>query len=293
MSEITTSNATTNAAMSTINNNTPINNEVDEPQRVRAPRRTPGPANTTLLVPYIEELRDEIANNGDIVEAPWELSQSNAVLVAILTNGIPDALANASAPKSAAEREFVSCADRAGWSHRKIAAYLGRSEQASRLIRLQEHTPATRRGTGRRATQAILAPVDMTAAVDMVVDALRAPPSTPTSTPDMSGTLTLRNASEESTSDSELKASVRSCLDSARASEQSGVFLDHKVRLPPIHRLGAWRSTESYDLAKVAARDGASLLPPRCPFPVEPFAEASGPPNSWGEYMARYTALTR
>jgi len=85
----------------------------------------------------MEKCRRDLIAEGRTAGVEWwptGITSTNAVVNDIKDHGVPDALANMKLPRDADTLDFVFHAKNSGWKHGQIAACIGRTEQASRLI---------------------------------------------------------------------------------------------------------------------------------------------------------------
>lgn len=98
---------------------------------------------------FADDTSASIARKGGNVDMPPGITDQNEVIARIIRGGVPEAHSRQTEKWSNDEKDFVWCARK--WKHSTIAAYLGRTEQASRLQRL--HEADERRGGSRGSTQ--------------------------------------------------------------------------------------------------------------------------------------------
>lgn len=103
---------------------------------VKVQRKPAKEADPEIMRKHVEDLKLELEREGENFRWPLGLTAGNAVVARIRTPAdVPDALSLQTSKRDAATSDFVYCAKQdSRWSHGKIAACIGRSEQASRLI---------------------------------------------------------------------------------------------------------------------------------------------------------------
>ncbi|KEQ72951.1 hypothetical protein M436DRAFT_64117 [Aureobasidium namibiae CBS 147.97] len=103
---------------------------------VKTQRKPAKGANPEIMRKHIEDLKLELEREGENFRWPLGLTAGNVVVAKIKKPAdVPDALSLQTSKRDAATSDFVYCAKQnSRWSHGKIAACIGRSEQASRLI---------------------------------------------------------------------------------------------------------------------------------------------------------------
>ena len=106
---------------------------IDRAVRVR--RKCATDADPRIMEKHIRNLKLERARQGENFRWPEGLTAGNAVVAGIEESGVPVALSCKKNSRDSATLDFVLCAKQnSHWSHGKIAACIGRSEQATRLI---------------------------------------------------------------------------------------------------------------------------------------------------------------
>ena len=117
----------------------PINRAVRAQRNINRPqmtqRRSATDADPRIMEKHVRNLKLERAQQGENFRWPEGLTAGNAVVAGIEESGVPVALSCKKNSRDSATLDFVLCAKQnSHWSHGKIAACIGRSEQATRLI---------------------------------------------------------------------------------------------------------------------------------------------------------------
>jgi hypothetical protein len=95
-------------------------------------RRSPRAPNLEELAEKVQELNDEL--RGADFRWPAGVEPNHVIVAKIIREGVPGPGANRNKARNSKEDEFVWCAAASSWSRGKIAACLGRTAQAVRLI---------------------------------------------------------------------------------------------------------------------------------------------------------------
>ena len=128
---------------------------------VKAQRKPAKEADPKIMRKHVEDLKLELEREGEDFRWPLGLTAGNAVVARIKTSAdVPAALSLQTSKRDAATSDFVYCAKQnSRWSHGKIAACIGRSEQASRLLmhhaklEIAARAAAAQAGDGQTADQ--------------------------------------------------------------------------------------------------------------------------------------------
>lgn len=96
-------------------------------------RKAPQQPDFETMQKFVIALREGFANNGGNVDIPCGITDQNSVIANIVRDGVPEALSNVGNAWTDDEYDFIWFTQE--WQHGRIAAYLGRTEQACRLIR--------------------------------------------------------------------------------------------------------------------------------------------------------------
>ncbi|KAG9840215.1 hypothetical protein KCU98_g4175, partial [Aureobasidium melanogenum] len=102
-------------------------------QAQKGKRTAPTAPDLERMQRFVNVVKESVAQHGDNFERPHGITTQNAVIANIIEDGVPEALSHMGESWTDDEYDFVYHA--LDWRHGVVAAYLGRTELACRIVR--------------------------------------------------------------------------------------------------------------------------------------------------------------